>query len=504
MRTVKVGGSYGSVPNRPKSVSNDNESSLRLIREEDRFKQDTPYQDKLFGVLFIVFLLLIFILSLFFFVTNESTYDKDSANSDNEYLNEHFWKLSIISISIAIGTTILLLFILAKYTFYLVWFSLILSFLLWLIYGIILIIEFKSISVGIIILFIALIQLLWIYLVRHRIEFATALIMLSIDALNKFKSTYFISIFGIFLQTFWLIIWLMGFSYSIDGTDATQITIFLYIFAYYWTFQVITNIVLCTICGTIGVWYFLFPQYVPNKPVYASFRRSITTSFGSICYGSLIIAVVQTIRLFITLLRSIVRDRNNNFCAQCILGCISCMLQCIEDIIEYINHYAFVRISIYGMNFCNSAKETLQLFRSRGFDLIINDDLTNSVLLLSCLLCSAFNGLCIGLISKYSYNNNSIETVVLWSFTAFAVSFALSMSSMVTIKAAVSTIFVSFAEGIFFCFFSLFIYIECYIYIYTDPAALSFTKPLKYEFLTNAWNKRYGSLPTKLTNPPRT
>mmetsp|Transcript_55933 Transcript_55933/g.50312 ORF Transcript_55933/g.50312 Transcript_55933/m.50312 type:complete len:82 (+) Transcript_55933:2-247(+) len=75
-----------------------------------------------------------------------------------------------------------------------------------------------------------------------------------------------------------------------------------------------------------------------------------------------------------------------------------------------------------------------------------------------------------------------IETIVLWSLTGFFVSFALSMSVMSTVKAAVSTIFVSFAE---------------------DPAALSFTKPLKYEFLTSSWNKRYGNLPAKLTNPSR-
>ena len=152
----------------------------------------------------------------------------------------------------------------------------------------------------------------------------------------------------------------------------------------------------------------------------------------------------------------------------------------MKDIIQYINNYAFVRISIYGINYCLSAKQTLQLFKSRGLDLIINHDLTNSILLLTCLLSALFTALCIGLLSKYQYNNNSIETIILWSATAFFISFALSMSIMTTIKAAVSTIFVSFAE---------------------DPAALSFTKPFKYQFLTTSWNKRYGNLPAKLTNP---
>lgn len=478
MRSVRIGGTvYGSVPNRNKSsttTTNENELPL-LIREEDRFRMDTPYQDKLFAALFVIYLLLIMILSIFFFVQNKSTWSKDGTNSNNEYLNEHFWKLTMASIGISIFNAICLLILIAKFAYFLIWFSLILSFCLLLIYGIITLIIFESIWIGIIILLIALIELIWIFFIKNRIEFATALIMLSIDGLNKFSSTYFISIFGIFLQIFWLIFWMIGFSYSIDGTQSTQIVIILYIFAYYWTFQVISNIVLCSICGIISVWYFLYPQYYTKDTVYNSFKRSITTSFGSICFGSLIITIIQTIGIFIKIINSlIIKQRKNGK-----------SLLCIKQILDYVemhNNYLFVRISIYGINYCNSAKQTLQLFKTRGLDLIINDDLTNSILLLSCLLSSLFTAICIGLLSKYEYNNNSIETIILWSFTGFFISFAISIIVMVNIKAGVNTIFVSFAE---------------------DPASLSFTKPLKYEMLTTEWNKRYGHLPAKLTNPSR-
>merc|ERR1719334_1750077 len=116
------------------------------------------------------------------------------------------------------------------------------------------------------------------------------------------------------------------------------------------------------------------------------------------------------------------------------------------------------------MDYCTAARQTMTLFMSRGIDMVINDDLTSSVLLLSCLLSAAVTGLAIGSISQMLFQNDSADIVLLWSFTAFAVSFAMSMSLMVTIKAAVSTLFVSFAE---------------------DPAALSFTKPAQYECLTD-------------------
>jgi len=479
---VVVGGTYGSVPNKPKASSATDSESPLLFREEDRFRTDSAYKDVLFAVLFVLYLVLITILSIFFFAQNQSTYGSNTSNTESEFLNQHFWRLSFVTITIAICNTFVSFLIVAKFAFYLIWFTLICSFILWLVYGICLLVLFDSVWSGIVILCIALLQLLWMLAVRHRIEFATALIVLSVQSLHRYKASYLVSVFGMLLQSVWAITWLMGFSYAVDGTSATKLVIFLYVIAFYWTFQVISNIVLTSISGTVAVWYFLYPTYTITKPVSGALKRSLTTSFGSICYGSLIVAVVQFIRLVVGMLRSMVRERSDNLCVRCIAACIQSLVQCFQDIIEYINNYAFVRVAIYGLDYCSSARQTLQLFRSRGFDLVINDDLTNAVLMLSCLFTASFTALIIGAISKYAYNDNSAETVLLWSFTAFAVSFALSISCMVTIKAAVCTIFVCFAE---------------------DPASLSHTKPYDYEFLTNAWNKRYGSLPKKLTNPAR-
>lgn len=147
-------------------------------------------------------------------------------------------------------------------------------------------------------------------------------------------------------------------------------------------------------------------------------------------------------------LKAMVRDRRGNQCIECIASLAGCLLSCVEDVIDYVNHYAFARIAIYGMDYCTAARQTMTLFMSRGIDMVINDDLTSTVLLLSCFLSAAVTGLVIGVISKVIFDNDSVETVVLWSFTAFAVSFAMSMSLMVMIKAAISTLFVSFAEGL--------------------------------------------------------
>ena len=343
---VIVSGSYGTLSNSKPTPKNDNQNTSLIIREEDRFRLDTPYQDKLFAILFIIYLILIIILSIYFYVQNTDTYNTNNINDNNDYLNQHFWKLVIWSIIISILNSIFLLILLRKYTYYLIWITLILSLFIWIGFGIFIAIS-GSIFLSILIFLIIIIQIIWMYFIRSRIAFATALIILSIDSLNILASyTYFISFIGIIMQTIWLIIWMMGFSYSIDGTKSTESVIFLYIIAYYWTFQIIKNIVLCTICGCVAVWYFLYPSHLPNKPVFNSFKRSITTSFGSICYGSLIIAIIQTLRIILNILRSMIKERNNNICIQCIFVCIinGCLRCTLQKKLNFANSCFFVRM----------------------------------------------------------------------------------------------------------------------------------------------------------------
>ena len=79
---------------------------------------------------------------------------------------------------------------------------------------------------------------------------------------------------------------------------------------------------------------------MPENPTILSFKRSITTSFGSICLGSLLVAILETLRTLIRYARA-QRDNIIAFCADCILGII-------ESLLRYFNLYAFTQVAIYG------------------------------------------------------------------------------------------------------------------------------------------------------------
>ena len=107
--------------------------------------------------------------------------------------------------------------------------------------------------------------------------------------------------------------------------------------------QVIQNTVHVTASGVFATYYFYGTSTggqvtVPvENPTAKSAKRALTTSFGSICFGSLIIAIIRFLKQMATNARNdSARDGN---VALAIFACIfACILQCIGDILNYFNH----------------------------------------------------------------------------------------------------------------------------------------------------------------------
>jgi hypothetical protein len=52
----------------------------------------------------------------------------------------------------------------------------------------------------------------------------------------------------------------------------------------------------------------------------------------------------------------------------------------LQSLMEYFNRWAYVYVGIYGYKFTQAGKAVFQLFKQRGFDAVINDDLIGNVL----------------------------------------------------------------------------------------------------------------------------
>jgi len=231
-----------------------------------------------------------------------------------------------------------------------------------------------------------LLAILWAFIYRSwksRIPFAVLILKTVAELVRQYTATIGVSFFMLFVEAIYIGFWVSTVALcasAFDGGAETAIIIYL-VFSLYWSIQVLKNIVHVSVCGLFATWYFQ-QSNMPANPTKKAFGRAVTTSLGSICLGSLVVAIIQTIR---SLLQSL---RGDN-----LLGClIDCILSWIEWIIEYFNHYAYAQIAIYGKSFCQSAKSTYALFKRTHLMNVVNDSILGTVLSFSCLAGALFVG----------------------------------------------------------------------------------------------------------------
>jgi len=259
-----------------------------------------------------------------------------------------------------------------------------------------------------------------------------------------------------------------------------NVIVFLLALSYYWTSQVISNVNLVSVAGVVAEWYFRAPQMGPN-PMCRSLKRAMTTSFGTICFGSFLVGVIRALRYMLN------NQRQGGGIMALVACIVSCLLACLESFIRMINFWAFTYVAIYGMPYCNAIKSTFDLFNNRGFHLIISEDIVAGCLTCICflagLICTGIALLAMKAAGWFTYATGAFSAtsvvytilIVELSILAFIVGIIFCAGALNVIQSAVAAIYVSYAE---------------------DPAALLNTKPEYYNKLTSAYLMAYrGKVP---------
>jgi uncharacterized protein YacL len=223
--------------------------------------------------------------------------------------------------------------------------------------------------------------------------------------------------------------------------------IFLYLVSFYWVHQVLVNTVHTTTAGTVGTWWFVPSEASSfcSSAVKDSFTRATTYSFGSICFGSLIVAIVQA-------LRALQQQAQNSDDCQILACIIGCILACIQGIIEYFNKFAFIYVGLYGYSFLDAGRNVITLFQNKGWTTIITDDLSDNVLWLMSIgiaLASGLVGFVMGAANQamfsgigYDQNGGTVGFII-----GLLVGYLFSSIMMAVVGSGVSTAIVCFAEA---------------------------------------------------------
>lgn len=309
---------------------------------------------------------------------------------------------------------------------------------------------------------------------RKRIPFSATLLKCVVDVMNIYPNTWSLSVLAIVGQVLFSALYLttfaaIGLKYSdasessgpirMEGSDVAA-SLFL-VFSMYWSMQIVENVVHTSVCGVFATFYFLHGTGAAIiSPVWKSFSRSMTYSFGSIAFGSLIVAAIQFIRFLI----NSTRNERDNLAA----ACADCLLGMIEGLVRYFNHYAYVHVAIYGKPFVQSGKDTWELVKSHGVDVIINDSLVGNCMSVAVLLIGLTCAGCAFLGGMMTLDNDSLTITA----TAFSFLLGLMVAAVATqtIESGVSATLVCYAE---------------------DPASLQRSKPELYREIVTSYQQSY-------------
>jgi len=122
-----------------------------------------------------------------------------------------------------------------------------------------------------------------------------------------------------------------------------------------WYVMLLFDMRLYIISGTISKWY----MQTGNVKIYNEVLNAISNSFGSLCFSSLIMTIVQFIR---GIFENISDNRNRSIAEVIVNSCA----QCILAFVEFMTKFAVIQMSMTGESFCKASKTVTDLLKRNG------------------------------------------------------------------------------------------------------------------------------------------
>ncbi|XP_072560890.1 choline transporter-like protein 2 isoform X2 [Paramormyrops kingsleyae] len=159
------------------------------------------------------------------------------------------------------------------------------------------------------------------------------------------------------------------------------------LFLFFWCANFVTALGQMTLAGAFASYYWAFkkPDDMPAFPIFASLGRALRYHTGSLAFGSLILAIIQVIRVLLEYLDHKLKGAQNR-CVKFLLCCLKCCFWCLEKFIKFLNRNAYIMVALYGKNFCTSARDAFFLLMRNVIRVAVLDKVTDFLLFLGKLL----------------------------------------------------------------------------------------------------------------------
>ncbi|XP_064981709.1 uncharacterized protein LOC103998012 isoform X2 [Musa acuminata AAA Group] len=188
----------------------------------------------------------------------------------------------------------------------------------------------------------AALQFLYVMSVLDRFPFTMLVLQKAVKMVWDLPEVMHVAYAFMIIMLCWMALWSFGISgviaSSMDDSGRWWLLV-VFSVSLFWTGAVFCNTVHVIVSGMV----FLVLMHgsrsaasMPAKPLLKSLRYAVTTSFGSICYGSLFTAAIRTLRWEIRGFRSKIGSN------ECLLCCVDFLFHLVETLVRFFNKYAYV------------------------------------------------------------------------------------------------------------------------------------------------------------------
>jgi len=220
-----------------------------------------------------------------------------------------------------------------------------------------------------------------------------------------------------------------------------------YIFGYLWALSFVASLSYTSVSGVVSYWYFSdLGSRKRSEPfaIFKSIARVIRYHLGSMALGSMLIAILQTLRLMY-------RKVKNKRLAK--VGYCLCLI--IEKIFKYINKYAYIMIAMKGVGFTKGSQLAFNLILNNIIRVGAVNTIGTFVLFLGKLAISLVSTVIVGLViwlsDYYKWyilidQTFKLDFIFIPCFTTLFVSFVMATLFMDVYNTSIDTITLCFCE----------------------------------------------------------
>ena len=172
-------------------------------------------------------------------------------------------------------------------------------------------------------------------------------------------------------------------------------------------------------------------------------RTTTLHHLGTVAHGSLIIAIIKTIRAVIAYIQRKAKKMHNKV-VEYVMMCLQCFMWCLEKIMKFINKHAYIITAIYGHSFCKSARKAFWLLLRNILRVAAVNMLSTFLLMMGRILIPVATTFVCYLAIAYGTNNAQVSGIVAPLVLCFLLSYWIACMFL--------EIFGMGIETILFCF----------------------------------------------------